>query len=171
VTKREGPLTVISPHLKIAVTGTRFVVIAEVERSCVSVEEGSVAVAYIDKSPTVALHAGQALSSDGIACGGVDQALKSLEAPDAERPDLLRLDELPTTPGRGSSGKPRGSASTSSTLAEQNALLELAISARRGARYREARSTLRDLLRRFPETPLRAAAEEELKRVAGLEKR
>jgi hypothetical protein len=187
VTKREGPLTVISPHLKIAVTGTRFVVIAEVERSCVSVEEGSVTVAYIRKPQTVALHAGQALSSDGIACGGVEQPLKSHDAPDTERPDLLRLDELPTTPGRASSGKPRASAiasstwaeqtsstlaeQTSSTLAEQNALLELAISARRGARYGEARSTLRHLLRRFPETPLRAAAEEELKRVTDLEKR
>jgi ferric-dicitrate binding protein FerR (iron transport regulator) len=170
VTKRDGPLTVTSPHLKVMVTGTRFFVIATLERSCVSVEEGAVVVTYIDKSRTLHLGAGQALSSDGIACNGMKQPLVRPKGPDSARPDLLRLDELPAVPNMTDRGQGQSAISPSSTLAEQNVLLERAISARRQARFAEARAILGDLLRRFPETPLRPAAEEELKRMNEVDK-
>jgi hypothetical protein len=165
VTKRDGPLTVFTPHLKVTVTGTRFAVTATQHRSCVSVAEGSVAVAYLGKPQTLDLSAGQALSSDGIACNGVKEPLIRAKAPDPARPDLLRLDELPAAPNMTERGQGQSAIAPSSTLAEQNALLERAISARRQARFAEARATLGRLLRRFPETPLRPAAEEELKRM------
>jgi len=163
-------LFVESPHLVVEVTGTQFTVAVESQRSCVFVHSGRVIATARGTQRHATLESDQAFSSDGETCA----SLPVVEWVEARSDD---------SPPRETAASPSPSAATSpsaahrpqlealqSTLRKENRLLLSAIAARREGRLREARQSLEQLLGRYPNTPLRAAAEEELERVAKAER-
>jgi hypothetical protein len=160
-----GAFSVESPHLRVNVTGTEFTVTVETNRTCVIVHQGKVIATSRTSTRSATLGPEQAFSSDGEQC----TSLPVVEWI-APRPRTSRAapSALPPRP-REVAASPRATdpiAPRPSTLEDENRILLAAIAARRAGRLTVARTRLRQLLSRYPDTPLRPAAENELRRIA-----
>ena len=166
----QRPLYVESPHLVVKVRGTQFTVAVEAQRSCVIVHSGRVIATARGSKRHATLKSDQAFSSDGQTCTSlpvVEWMGPRLGGSPQQQPAASPPASAATTP----SGRRRAqSAALQSTLQAENRLLLSAIAARREGRLREARQSLEQLLSRYPYTPLRAAAENELERIADAER-
>lgn len=170
--------TVITPHARVEVKGTQFRVLVSEgvdAHTAVSVERGSVAVSWLGGHTL--LTRGQTWDS------------KDLEHPEPDRssavPDRYRAvpDRSHTVPTHGVAAHSSDSTnerlhprvrvqSTSSeetavvsTLAQQNALIERAMSAEKLGQLSRAAALYDKLITEFPESPLRATALSERRRV------
>jgi ferric-dicitrate binding protein FerR (iron transport regulator) len=164
-----GAFFVESPHLEVQVTGTQFSVTVEAERSCVIVHSGQVVATSRTSSRSVTLAREQAFSSDGAQCTSlpVVEWVAPESAPLPEQAAVPRSAPSAAAPAEQHRSTPQV---PTSTLEEENRMLLAAIAARRDGRLAAARAQLEQLLRRYPETPLRAAAENELTRIAEAER-
>jgi len=168
------------------VKGTEFSVTVEAERSCVVVYSGRVVATSRTSKRHATLGSEQAFSSDGTRCTTLPvvewlvskpestrRAQDELEPGPAAAEAVASAEPEPPAPGRralsargaAAPDQPRSSLAPQSTLPEENRLLLAAIAARREGRLGDARHHLEQLLRQYPATPLRAAAENELGRV------
>ena len=167
-----GRFQVQSPHLEVEVTGTQFSVTVEAERSCVLVHSGRVIARSRTSQRSAALEAQQAFSSDGKRCANLAVVEWVAPVSPGQREELAAAAPAPAPSVVSAAREDRPGSSTPrpSTLEKENRLLLSAIAARREGRPAVARARLEQLLRQYPDTPLRAAAENELVRVSRAER-
>jgi hypothetical protein len=147
-------LVVATPHATVSVVGTvfRVALLGEGASSVteVSVDRGRVHVSARD-GQEVWLSAGERWRSDGPRAAAAEPAKAA-----SEPSDPASETETPAPAGRAS-----GTATTPSTLGEQNRLYKAALDARNAGDDARTVSLLDTLITRFPQSPLRQEAEVE----------
>ena len=156
------PFSVATPNAKVTVLGTVFTVTvvptAGSVRSCVHVKEGRVRVEARDQSAT--LGAGERWTSDGQACGAIAPHDGGAPPPRSNATSIERPGPAARAPA-----PPPDKPPPPSSLAEQNRLFAEILRARRAGKTEEAERQLNELLRRYPDTPLRPLLTKERRRI------
>lgn len=150
---------VVTPDTRVVVHGTAFTVRVApptTAGTCVRVQHGTVSVQRAGQ--TVVLNGGEGWGCDQTAAREPaavrpEPALPAVVSERRRAP--VQADKPPSVPG-----------ARSSTLAQETGLLQAALAAERGGDLAGARRHLRELIARYPSSPLAAEAEQALARVS-----
>lgn len=157
---QEREFSVMTKDARVVVHGTRFSVEVDPDRpgTCVRVSEGEVSVHRASAAP-VFVTGGQQYGCTDAQAALNDDAVFNATEPELEESDTTQPStDAEVAAQRGKLRKQRQAPSPEGTLGEETKLLQAAVRAEQEGRLDQSRGHLRELLSRYPKSPLRAEA-------------